>query len=114
MINDRNLEQNLEEKNDLSISINFDIKSTPSTVDCSINSEISDCSGDYESQVLFIESCQGSPKKKNTIKDFDDYHLLGKGSYAKVYLARNIYTNKNYALKIIDKFFLSKVFYIYL
>lgn len=59
--------------------------------------------------ILIIDSTTGSPIKKNTIKDFDISFLLGKGSYAKVVLAKNIYTNKLYALKVIDKSFLAKV-----
>lgn len=59
--------------------------------------------------ILIIDSTTGSPIKKNTIKDFDISLLLGKGSYAKVVLAKNIYTNKLYALKVIDKSFLAKV-----
>lgn len=50
-----------------------------------------------------------SPKKKTTIKDFELMYVLGRGSYAKVVKAKNIFTDKFYALKIIDKKFLAKV-----
>jgi hypothetical protein len=68
---------------------------------------------DNDNNVVIIESPSDSPKKRNTIKDFQMSYLLGKGSYAKVVLATNIYTNKQYALKIIDKLFLAKVMYHY-
>lgn len=88
-----------------------DAKSTYSTLNSLCNSETSESGSECEVNLIVIESCPNSPKKKNTIKDFEISHLLGKGSYGKVYLARNIYTNKYYALKIIDKFFLTKVKY---
>ena len=47
--------------------------------------------------------------KRNSLKDFQINQILGRGSYARVVLATNIYTNKQYALKIIDKEFLAKV-----
>ena len=50
-----------------------------------------------------------SPKKKTTINDFELMYVLGRGSYAKVVKAKNIFTDKFYALKIIDKKFLAKV-----
>lgn len=50
-----------------------------------------------------------SPKKKISIEDFEISYVLGKGSYAKVVLARNIHTLKVFALKIIDKKFLKRV-----
>ncbi len=62
-----------------------------------------------EENVLIIDSSTDSPKKKNSIRDFEISLLLGKGSYAKVVLAKNIYNNKYYALKVIDKSFLAKV-----
>ena len=64
---------------------------------------------DSESNVVYIQSSEESPMKRNTIKDFQISYVIGKGSYAKVVLATNIYTNKQYALKIIDKLFLGKV-----
>ncbi len=62
-----------------------------------------------ENSIIIIDSSTDSPKKKNSIRDFDIINLLGKGSYAKVVLSKNIYTNKFYALKIIDKEFLRLV-----
>ena len=65
---------------------------------------------DSEQNNIFInDALEDSPKKKNSIKDFETSYVLGKGSYSKVVLAKNIYTDKYYALKIIDKEFLSKV-----
>lgn len=68
---------------------------------------------DYENNIVIVESPSDSPKKRNTVKDFQMSYILGKGSYAKVVLATNIYTDKQYALKIIDKIFLGKVNSIY-
>lgn len=59
--------------------------------------------------VIIVDSSNESPKKKSSIKDFEILNLLGKGSYAKVVLARNIYTNKYSAIKVIDKEFLKKL-----
>ncbi len=50
-----------------------------------------------------------SPKRKISIEDFEISYILGKGSYAKVVLAKNISSLKDYALKIIDKKFLKRV-----
>ena len=41
-----------------------------------------------------------------SLKDFTTLKILGKGSYGKVYLVKNINTNKIYAMKILDKQFL--------
>ena len=41
-----------------------------------------------------------------SLKDFKTLKILGKGSYGKVYLVKNINTNKIYAMKILDKQFL--------
>jgi len=54
------------------------------------------------------EECS-SPRKKISIEDFEISYVLGKGSYAKVVLAKNIHSLKDYALKIIDKKFLKRV-----
>lgn len=48
-------------------------------------------------------------KKKPSIDDFEISFVLGKGSYAKVVLAKNKNSEKFYALKIIDKKFLKRV-----
>jgi hypothetical protein len=69
----------------------------------------SDSLKEDEENIFIIDSSTDSPKKKNTIKDFEISFLLGKGSYAKVVLAKNIYTNKLYSLKVIDKGFLANV-----
>ena len=108
MINSRARDED-EKKNEITINTNYDGKSNESTIHSPTNSELSDCSGDNSSNLILIESCPGSPKKKNSIKEFDLYNMIGKGSYAKVYLTKNIYTNKSFALKIIDKLFLAKV-----
>jgi hypothetical protein len=56
-----------------------------------------------------VESPNSSPKRRNSISDFDIVGLLGKGSYAKVVLGRNIYTGDSYAIKSMDKKFIEKV-----
>jgi serine/threonine protein kinase len=60
--------------------------------------------------IYILESPKDSPRKRNNINDFDILNILGRGSYAKVVLAKNIYTGDLYAIKIIDKKFLEKVF----
>lgn len=60
-------------------------------------------------KMLFAESECVSPKKKQTIKDFEIMQTLGKGSYAKVVLAKHLHSKKLYAVKVIDKQFLTKV-----
>jgi hypothetical protein len=62
-----------------------------------------------EHNFYIIESPKDSPKKRNTISDFDLISVLGKGSYAKVIHGKNIYTGDSYAIKIIDKKFVEKV-----
>jgi hypothetical protein len=61
-----------------------------------------------DDNVHIIESPLDSPKKKNTIFDFDLFNVLGRGSYAKVVHGKNIYTNQSFAIKIIDKNFLER------
>ena len=75
-----------------------------------------DISTNYESEVnissnnssLLNESLRSS-SKKTSIDDFYLTKVIGKGSYAKVVLGMNLNSNKVYALKIIDKYFLKKV-----
>lgn len=73
-----------------------------------MNSNVSDCNTDSDNTYI-IDSSNESPRRKNSIKDFELLRVLGKGSYGKVVLAKNIYTNKYYAIKVIDKYFLEKV-----
>ena len=54
-----------------------------------------------------IKCNQEEPKKKS-INDFKIIRVLGKGSFGKVVNARNIYDDKNYAIKIIDKNFIER------
>ena len=49
-------------------------------------------------------------KKTSSIDDYEIVEMLGKGSYAKVELGRNIYTNNLYAIKNINKTFVQRVF----
>ncbi len=56
-----------------------------------------------------IEEKEEKDKKKLSIEDFEVSFTLGKGSYAKVVLAKNKNSQKLYALKIIDKKFLKRV-----
>jgi hypothetical protein len=55
------------------------------------------------------EKKEDKDKKKLSIEDFEISFTLGKGSYAKVVLAKNKKSQKLYALKIIDKKFLKRV-----
>lgn len=55
-----------------------------------------------------------SNSKKMTIDDFYLSFIIGKGTYAKVVLAKHLFTNKYYAVKILDKNFLIKVSSIYI
>ncbi len=66
-------------------------------------------SDDSENSIIIVDCSSDSPKKKISIRDFEIINLLGKGAYAKVVLAKNIYNNKLYALKVIDKDFLRLV-----
>lgn len=52
-------------------------------------------------------SADASPRKMS-ITDFKLIKILGIGAYAKVILGMHIKTNKNYALKTIDKSFIEK------
>jgi serine/threonine protein kinase len=61
-----------------------------------------------DDNIHIIESPLDSPKKKNSIADFDLFEILGRGSYAKVVHGKNIYTNESFAIKIIDKNFLER------
>ena len=72
----------------------------------SLSIDTEKCSHD---NIYVIDSPTDSPRKKNSINDFDIIQALGRGSYAKVVLARNIFSGMQYAIKIIDKKFLEKV-----
>jgi hypothetical protein len=87
------------------------ISTVHSITDSQNNSDKSDDNEESDSKSILIMEDSGttSPRKRNSIKDFHINYVLGKGSYAKVVLATNIYTNKQYALKLIDKKFLEKV-----
>lgn len=60
---------------------------------------------------ISTNTSSSTPKsnKKLSINDFDIIKELGRGAYGKVVLARNKATNREYAIKIIDKFFLDKL-----
>jgi hypothetical protein len=81
------------------------------------NQEINEKDKINNNKNLFFKSNTFSPnkneKKKLNIEDFEISFTLGKGSYAKVVLAKNKKTDKYFALKIIDKKFLKKVKKIY-
>ena len=86
--------------------MNEEIKSGLDKVNTSFSIDIDKCSHD---NIYVIDSPTDSPRKKNSINDFDIIQVLGRGSYAKVVLARNIFSGMQYAIKIIDKKFLEKV-----
>ena len=46
--------------------------------------------------------------KKMNIKDFKIVKSIGEGAFGEVYLVRNFFNNKEYALKCIEKSFLHK------
>ena len=83
---------NLEQK----ASIDFQTKPTNSSVPDVVSS--------------IVPSSTENIKKKITVEDFEMLHKLGKGAYAKVYLARNRTTEELVAIKIIDKKFVEKVY----
>jgi hypothetical protein len=71
-------------------------------------SNLEDSENNYN-VIIIQQPPEVAPWKRNSLKDFQIIQILGRGSYARVVLATNIYTNKQYALKIIDKEFLAKV-----
>lgn len=50
-----------------------------------------------------------SSGKKQIIKEYEICSELGRGSYAKVYMARSLIDSSKVAIKIIDKEFLTRV-----
>lgn len=46
--------------------------------------------------------------KKTTLDDFKVLRCIGEGAFGEVYLVKNYFNNKHYALKSIDKVFLAK------
>jgi serine/threonine protein kinase len=64
-----------------------------------------------KSSTTDISSCDTSPtaKKRLSIKDFEVIKLLGKGAFAEVFLAKNIFNNNLLAIKVLDKHFMHKV-----
>ena len=46
--------------------------------------------------------------KKTTLDDFKILRCIGEGAFGEVYLVKNYFNNKHYALKSIDKVFLAK------
>jgi len=75
-----------------------------------------DISSNYDSEVnnssnnssLLNESLRSSSKKLS-IDDFYITSLISIGSYAEVVMGININSNKIYAIKIMEKYFLTKV-----
>jgi len=51
-----------------------------------------------------------SPKKKISISDFTLLELIGMGAYSKVALVEHIATGQKYAMKVMEKKFLIKVY----
>lgn len=102
-------------KNFKNLKLKDDIENNPPDQNTENNFLFTDDNDEDESPknrsnsiIIFLESTTDSPRKRNTIKDFELFNVIGKGSYAKVVLARNIYTDKHYALKIIDKLFIQQ------
>lgn len=51
---------------------------------------------------------QQKTPKKTSLEDFKMLRSIGEGAFGEVYLAKNYFDNKLYALKCIDKIFLAK------
>jgi len=74
--------------------------------DININPPSKTCKSSYTLKTFKpIEQIQ----KKVSLEDFEVLRQLGKGSYAKVYLARNKNSNLLVALKAVEKRFIEKV-----
>ncbi len=56
------------------------------------------------------EKTASDSKSKQTIKDFEKIKHLGNGSFANVYLGKNVLTNTLSAIKILDKKHIYKVY----
>ena len=54
----------------------------------------------------FIDKAEQEQGKKISLKDFEILTLIGKGSFAKVYLVRNKYNQKLYSMKKLNKPFI--------
>jgi 3-phosphoinositide dependent protein kinase-1 len=61
------------------------------------------------SNIQSKNSRQNDSNKKTTIKDFEKISRLGKGSYAEVFHAKFRTSNKDVALKILDKNFMNEL-----
>lgn len=104
-----NKDKNEKKISDISTNLNTEESKTKSSPDnsCIVNDNIN--SKEKENNNDNKEECV-SPRKKISIEDFEISYVLGKGSYAKVVLAKNIHNLKIFALKIIDKKFLKRVY----
>jgi len=99
-----------ENINNLEIQINDETKENLAQKSLNIKDVFNNDENENENNVIIIQQPpEVAPWKRNSLKDFQINQILGRGSYARVVLATNIYTNKQYALKIIDKEFLAKV-----
>ena len=102
----------------MSSSLTSSLISSPSTTNTSDSSTLlkktpSFNSGDGDShpsspKIRNSKTMKPSTKKLS-ISDFTVLSELGRGAYGKVVLAKSKKTNKNYAIKIIDKYFLEKL-----
>ena len=101
-----NIDSLISKDKDFSDSVNNEENKSTGSISSSPCSSLKDSE---QNNIFISDAIEDSPKKKNSIKDFEISYVLGKGAYAKVVLAKNIYTDKYYALKVIDKEFLSKV-----
>ena len=69
-------------------------------------------SGTEEGKEKEVLKNQPIKKPKISLADFQKITLLGRGSYAEVHLVKRVQNqNKIYALKVIDKYFMKKVFF---
>lgn len=105
-----NRDKNEKKISDISTNLNTEESKTKASPDNSFINNYNRESTDKENNNNNNKDEPVSPRKKISIEDFEISYVLGKGSYAKVVLAKNIHTLKIFALKIIDKKFLKRVF----
>ena len=103
-----NKDKNEKKISDISTNLNTEESKAKGSLD---NSFIADDHKESKDKENYNDNKEESAslRKKISIEDFEIFYVLGKGSYAKVVLAKNIHTLKTFALKIIDKKFLKRV-----
>ncbi|GFU45206.1 hypothetical protein TNCV_4236321 [Trichonephila clavipes] len=74
------------------------------SVECRIQ-DVDESKGNGTNDTLTEPNASSSTKAplKKTAKDFRFGKLIGEGSFSMVYLAKDIHSNKEYAIKVCDK-----------